>query len=87
MQVNWDKDLEEEAEKQKKKKREPKPGSVMRNVPSIVPNPLPKPVSLSPKLPTNKKPLSTESKHSTDLLGLGKKIILVFYKFYLLIVF
>lgn len=86
MQVNWDKDIEEEAEKQKKKKREPKPGSVMRNVPSIVPNPLPKPVSLSPKLPTNKKPPITESKHSTDLLGLGKKF-LVFYKFYLLTIF
>lgn len=68
--VNWDKDLEEEAEKQKKKKREPKPGSIMRNVPSIVPNPLPKPVSLSPKLSSNKKPISTEPKHSTDLLGL-----------------
>ncbi|VVC40704.1 Hypothetical protein CINCED_3A024373 [Cinara cedri] len=68
--VNWDKDLEEEAEKQKKKKREPKPGSVMRNVPSIVPNPLPKPVSLSPRLSSNKKPISIESSHSTDLLGL-----------------
>lgn len=68
--VNWDKDLEEEAEKQKKKKREPKLGSVMRNVPSIVPNPLPKPVSSSPKLSLNKKPIPTESNHSTDLLGL-----------------
>lgn len=69
LQVNWDKDLEEEAERQKKKKREPKPGSVMRNVPSIVPNPLPKPVSLSPKLPSNKK---QDSNNSTDLLGLGR---------------
>ncbi|CAI6361792.1 unnamed protein product [Macrosiphum euphorbiae] len=68
--VNWDKDLEEEAEKQKKKKREPKPGSIMRSVPSIVPNPLPKPISLSPKLSSNKKPVSTDTKHSTDLLGL-----------------
>jgi len=68
--VNWDKDLEEEAEKQKKKKREPKSGSIMRHVPSIVPNPLPKPISLSPKLSSNKKPISTESNHSTDLLGL-----------------
>ncbi|KAE9529754.1 hypothetical protein AGLY_011850 [Aphis glycines] len=68
--VNWDKDLEEEAEKQKKKKREPKPGSIMRSVPSIVPNPLPKPISLSPKLSSNKKPISTDSNHSTDLLGL-----------------
>ncbi|XP_025200096.1 stromal membrane-associated protein 1 [Melanaphis sacchari] len=68
--VNWDKDLEEEAEKQKKKKREPKPGSIMRSVPSIVPNPLPKPISLSPKLSSNKKPILTDSNHSTDLLGL-----------------
>ncbi|XP_025408713.1 stromal membrane-associated protein 1 isoform X2 [Sipha flava] len=68
--VNWDKDLEEEAEKQKKKKREAKPGSIMRNVPSIVPNPLPKPISLSPKLSSNKKPISIDSNHSTDLLGL-----------------
>lgn len=43
----------------------------MRNVPSIVPNPLPKPVSLSPKLSSSKKPITTDSNHSTDLLGLG----------------
>lgn len=48
----------------------------MRNVPSIVPNPLPKPVSLSPKLSSNKKPISIESNHSTDLLGLGKQLFL-----------
>lgn len=84
MQVNWDKDLEEEAEKQKKKKREPKLGSVMRNVPSIVPNPLPKPVSSSPKLSINKKPIPTTSSHSTDLLGLGKYLCVFFYMVYVI---
>ncbi|XP_050433748.1 stromal membrane-associated protein 1 [Adelges cooleyi] len=68
--VNWDKDLEEEAEKLKKKKREPKPGSIIRNVPSIVANPLPKPASLSPKLASVKKPISSDLNNSTDLLGL-----------------
>lgn len=69
-QVNWDKELEEEAEKQKKKKRE----GIQSNLtsirpiaaPPVIPQPLPKPQTSSPKI--NR----TSTQNTTDLLGLSK---------------
>lgn len=69
LQVNWDKELEEEAEKLKKKKREVIQSNIssIRSIstPPVIPQPLPKPQSSSPKP-------SRTSSHTTDLLGLGK---------------
>ncbi|XP_065215286.1 stromal membrane-associated protein 1 isoform X2 [Planococcus citri] len=65
--VNWDKELEEEAEKLKKKKREIKSSTITSipplTTPPVTPQPLPKPLSCSPKP-------SRTSSHCTDLLGL-----------------
>lgn len=65
--VNWDKELEEEAEKLKKKKREIKSSNITSipplTTPPVTPQPLPKPLSCSPKP-------SRTSSHCTDLLGL-----------------
>lgn len=57
----------------------------MHTMPSIVPNPLPKPISLSPRLSSNKKPISTEPSHSTDLLGLGKELKVYLFFFFVVI--
>lgn len=65
--VNWDKELEEE-EKQRRKKRESNQTNISSirplSTPLIIPQPLPKPKSSSPK------PTRTSLQNTTDLLGL-----------------
>lgn len=78
MQVNWDKELDEEAERQRRRKKENSEAvaAVLPPVkkPEVVPQ-LPKPrSSVSPKLGRTK-----ESSAILDLLGLGKFLILYAY--------
>lgn len=84
LQVNWDKELEEEAEKMKKKKKEAKQTSVTTSVrslstPPVIPQPLPKPQTITSS------PKSTRSvvqQSTVDLLGMGKLILIFFWPFY-----
>ena len=80
LQVNWDKELDEEAEKQRRKKKESQKTTIHNALPpvkkpEVVPQ-LPKPhssVSPKPNRPTS------HSSATLDLLGLGKYLYTFFH--------